>query len=370
MAIKEITDRIDPFEYEFDMVTMDKTGPRVERIGNVTVYRVGNTWINRNRLFGKLYKYIFIFVAFRKACALHRKHHYDATWAMMANYAGFSALFFKWRFPRVPFLLTLQEGDPIPYIKRRVRWVYPLFKKIFQKADRIQAISHYLAQFAISMGFRGLPVVIPNGVAIAHFSKPLSPEKREAIRNSFGFSSDDTVLCTASRLVEKNGVGDVIDALALLPPQYKFLIAGTGALEQSLKQKALRYKDRVVFAGFVPHEILPELFCASDIFVRPSLSEGLGNAFLEAMAAGIPVVATRVGGIADFLFDGKTGLICEPHRPETISEKVLSLTDTHLRNTIVTRARTIVAEGHDWDIVAGSMKEQFEILTSHDRVAV
>jgi glycosyltransferase involved in cell wall biosynthesis len=370
VAIKEITDRIDVQEYEFHMVTMDDQGPRTEVLDNVTIYRIGDTWLNRLRYVGKLYKYLFIFAAYHKACKLHRTHRYDATWAMMANYAGFAALFFKLHFPQIPFLLTLQEGDPIPYIKRRVRWVYPLFKKIFQKADRIQTISQYLANFAVSMGFRGVPVVIPNGVDIPHFSKPISLEQREFLRKSFGCDKDDIVLCTASRLVVKNGVGDIIDALLFLPQNYKLVIAGTGALESVLREKAHQFGGRVVFAGFVSHQNLPSLLRSCDIFVRPSLSEGLGNAFLEAMAAELPVVATVVGGISDFLVDQHTGLVCEVQNPKSIAEKVQMLTDEKLKQTIVSSARSMVLERYDWSAISVTMKHEFTILTAHDRVGI
>lgn len=115
---------------------------------------------------------------------------------------------------------------------------------------------------------------------------------------------------TASRLVKKNGVKDIVEALVFLPKQYKLVVAGQGKLEKSLKSKVtnLKLEDRVIFVGFISHELLPLYLKASDIFVRPSLSEGLGNSFLEAMAAGIPVVGTPVGGIPDFLTDRETGI--------------------------------------------------------------
>ena len=370
VAVKEITDRIPSEEYVFDMVTMDKTGPRYEQIGNVHIHRVGNTWLNKTKLLGKLYKYLFIIVAFRKAVTLHRQRPYDAIWSIMANYAGFAALFFKLRFPRVPFLLTLQEGDPIPYIKRRVALVYPLFKMIFRKADAIQAISHYLARFAIAMGFQGLPTVVPNGVDIAHFSQEVSKEDQMGIRKKYGFKDGDIVLVTASRLVKKNGVKDIIDSLAFLPPHYKVFVLGTGKLETGLRKRAEQFGDRVVFAGFVPHAQLPLYLKASDVFVRPSLSEGLGNSFIEAMAAQIPVVATSVGGIPDFLFDGKTGLFCDVQNPKNLAEKVQLFENKEMKSVIVDRAYRMAVELYGWNEIAPLMEKQFAGVCSRDSVSV
>ncbi len=96
----------------------------------------------------------------------------------------------------------------------------------------------------------------------------------------------------------------------------------------------------------------------SDVFCRPSLSEGLGNAFLEAMAAGLPVVATRVGGIPDFLTDGETGLFVQTGNPQDVAAKIQTiLTDEKLTKRLVVRAMTRVKEHYSWERVAAQMRE-------------
>src|SRR4051812_3880793 len=107
VAVKQITDRID--DIEFDMITLrfDKAHPDVEQIGNVHVYRIDSS------------KLLFPMEASMFGKKLHGEKPYDAIWSIMAAYAGFASLFFKFSFPRVPYILTLQEGDPIEYIKRR-----------------------------------------------------------------------------------------------------------------------------------------------------------------------------------------------------------------------------------------------------------
>jgi len=107
LAIKEITDRIDSDEYTFDMITLrfDKKLPAVEKIGNVTVHRIGfsarNVKVSDRALPWqcKLAKIFFPFTSFFKARSLYRKNAYDMIWAMMANQAGFGALFFKYAHP-------------------------------------------------------------------------------------------------------------------------------------------------------------------------------------------------------------------------------------------------------------------------------
>jgi len=89
------------------------------------------------------------------------------------------------------------------------------------------------------------------------------------------------------------------------------------------------------------------------------LSEGFGNSFVEAMAAGLPVIATPVGGIIDFLEDGQTGLLCEVNNPESISEQVTKLLESpDLGHKIVSNASSMVREKYDWEIIANRMKNE------------
>lgn len=169
---------------------------------------------------------------------------------------------------------------------------------------------------------------------------------------------------TASRLVEKNAVDDIIKSLEYLDGSYKLAIYGAGEEETDLQTLAaeLQVSDRVRFMGFVPHSALPECLQAADVFVRPSRSEGLGNSFLEAMAAGIPVVGTPVGGIPDFLSDGETGLLCEAGNPRSIAQKIEKLVkDRESREYIVRKAREMVADKYRWEGIAAKMEAILEM---------
>ena len=350
VAIKEITDRLPRSAYEFDMVTLKihKDLPAVEKIGNVNIHRLGKN------------KYFFTVAAARKALKLHKNKNYDIVWSMMANYGGFSALFFKIFHPSVPFVLSLQEGDPIEHIKKRVRFVYPLFKMIFTKADIIQTISNYLADFARAMGGKNV-VVVPNGVDVEHFSAVLPLPEPFDIDEEIGKKSGDTFLITTSRLVKKNAVKDTIKALRFLPETVKLLVCGDGEEKLRLQEEATRIgvSSRVFFKGFVSKEDMPRYLQACDIFVRPSLSEGFGNSFVEAMAARLPVIATPVGGIVDFLEDKKTGLFCAVSEPKDLAKKVeIYMRDINLREEIVDNAFAMVKEKYDWNLVAKDMKEK------------
>lgn len=367
IAIKEITSRI--ADIEFDMLTLrfDKNLPKFERIGNINVYRLG--FAKKNPVMAdlvslplKLNKYFFPFMACAKALSLNKKNKYGGIWAMMAAYAGFAAMFLKIFQPKLPYLLTLQEGDPFDEIRKKVRAVFPIFKMIFTKADYIQVISNYLSGFARQMGYAGELAVVPNGVDVKKFKVENSKLKIEELKKKSGIAGNDKVIITVSRLVKKNGVADIIEAMRYLPKNAKLLILGNGPDEEKLKSlsESLKFGDRIIMLGSVKNELVPEYLAISDIFIRPSLSEGQGIAFLEAMAAGVPVIATPVGGIVDFLRDGETGLFCEVNNPRSVAEKISELLNNkEVAEKIKINAKNMVEKNYNWDFIAVKMKNIF-----------
>ena len=367
VAIKEITDRLDQNEYSFDMITLRFDGklPKFEKIGNVNVYRIGLTSkkIDNNRklpYYLHLNKYLYIPLAFIKALSLNKKNKYQLIWSMMATYNSFAALFFKLVNKNIKYVLTLQEGDPIEYIKRRALPLYPFFKMIFTKADTIQVISKFLGDWARDMGAKCPIIVIPNGVNFVLFNTR-NENKISEIKNKFKKGPNDTFLITTSRLVIKNAIDDVILSLKYLPNNVKFLILGQGPLKPQFEKiiQDENLLDRVIFVGQMSYKDMPAYLHASDIFIRPSLSEGFGNSFIEAMASNIPVIATPVGGIVDFLEDHKTGLMVNTKDPKDIAEKVnILINDRELKDKIIKNALEMVKNHYDWELIASNMRSK------------
>lgn len=374
VAIKEIVERIPKDEIKFHMVTLrfDSTLPAVEQVGNVLVHRIGFTKPNPDmgalRKFPlHLNKFIYQFYAPFVAIKLNRKYHYDGAWAMMAHSCGVPTTIFN-MLSGVPYLLTLQEGDPIPYIMKKARPVYPLFVRAFRKAKVIQTISTYLARWAKDMGFKGPIEVVPNAVNTKHFSQEFPASELEDLKKELGKKDGEKYIITTSRLVTKNAVDIVIRAMKLLPENITFLILGIGPDEEMLKRLA---KDegvdaRVRFLGQKGHADLPKYLKVSDVFTRPSRSEGMGNSFVEAMAAKIPVVATAEGGITDFLFDPDknpdiepTGLFAKTEDAvDTARQLNRFLDDTELRERCVNNAYELVIAQYDWELIAKNMREK------------
>ena len=364
VAIKEITNRIAPDDIEFHMVTLrlDRALPKEERVGNVLVHRIGFGSAN---IFNKLW---FQFAAAWKALWLHRKNQYDAIWAMMAHSSGAPAALFKFFKPRVPYVLTLQEGDPPERIERQMLPLWPLFSRAFRKADIVQCISTFLGAWARRRGFKGLLEVVPNGVDTRHFSREYPARAIDEVKDTLGKRMGDVFLITTSRLVRKNALDNVIATLPLLPENVRFIILGTGPLEAKLKEQARSSKleARTLFLGQIGHDELPKYLKACDIFIRPSRSEGMGNSFVEAMAAGLPVIATQEGGIADFLFDEKrnpdkpvTGFAVDTDSPEQIAAQVKHVMEHPEKvRAVIATARAMVIEKYDWDLIARDMREK------------
>lgn len=365
MAIKEISDRLDDFGFDLITAKFNAKLPYYEKIGNVNVYRAGLG-------IGIFDKFLLPFLGFLKAEKLNKKNNYRIIWSLMASQASIAAVFFKIKNKDKKLILTLQEGDEEEYLKRYVFGVDFLYKLlikpwhsfVFKKADKIIAISNDLKKRAIKNNAKCEILIIPNGVDINNFFRCFSEEDLDKIRNEIKINKDDKIIIHTGRLVLKNALDDVIKALQYLPRNVKFLMLGVGPDLEKLRGLAenLKVEHRVIFWKFVSHKEMTQYLKISNIFCRPSLSEGLGSSFLEAMAAEVPVVATPVGGIPDFLINGETGWFCEARNPQSIAEKIRYVLDEKNAEEVkqvVANARKMVEEKYDWDSITGKMQKIF-----------
>jgi glycosyltransferase involved in cell wall biosynthesis len=190
-------------------------------------------------------------------------------------------------------------------------------------AGHLVAVSHDLARHLSHDLWIGLARVkiIPNGVQ-------LREAKRPSVRDELHLAPTDPLLLAVGNLYPVKGHEYLIDALALLTkrhPRAQVVIAGRGELADRLRAHAVDVgvSDRVHFLGL--RSDIPELLAAADIFVLPSLSEGLPLALLEAMSAGRPIVATNVGEVPSVLANGEAGLVVPPENREALADAVAFL---------------------------------------------
>ena len=233
------------------------------------------------------------------------------------------------------------------------RWVCRLADRVVVNADAIR-------NWLISDGYPAAKIhVIRNGARIPVFDKKAI---RMRVRSELGIPDAGKVVMMVARLNPKKGVEDLIEAAALVLkdfPDTWFVIVGEVVLESTGQEKAyanrlvarareLGLGEHIVFTGL--RRDIPRLLPAADLSVLPSFSEGLPNAVIEAMASGLPVVATNVGGIPEIIRQGRTGLLVTPGDIRALAESI----NTVLQNPFLARrlgeaARARIQDGFSFE---------------------
>ena len=351
LAAREVMRRIPDVQFTVLTARFYRNLPAYEVQGNIVIHRLG--------IGSAVDKYLLPVLAYRAGKRLLRPE--TSLWCVMVSYASIAGYYLKRKNPDLRLILTLQEGD---VIEGRKFGVVPFWwRRLLAVATDVHAISKYLAELARNFGYHKEIHIIPNGVDVALFSRRNVARIAE-IQRLYALSRFSFVLVSVSRLVEKNGLADVIRALPQLHG-VGFLIVGDGPLRASLTTLAssLGVSDRVIFSGSVPLEEVPNYLHASHAFIRLSKSEGLGTAFLEAMAAGLPVIGTPVGGIKEFLINQETGLSVPVIDSDVIEREVkVLMSDNVLVEKLQKKGKQLIQEKYSLDFVAARMKTFFYSL--------
>jgi len=171
----------------------------------------------------------------------------------------------------------------------------------------------------------GRLAVIPNGVDVERYAEPVD---REAVRRSIGVPPAAPMAIVVAKLMTQKGHAVLLDALPRVigrVPDLHVVLVGEGDLRAELESRvaAMGMAGRVTFAG--NRGDIPHLLAASDLFVLPSLWEGLPMALLEAMATGLPVVASAVSGTSEVIEPGRSGLLVRPGEPTALGDAMLTV---------------------------------------------
>lgn len=265
------------------------------------------------------------------------------------------------RWLRVPVTLTLRGTEA-----RHAR-DHALARKLrqaLQRASRVFAVSDSLRQVAIGLGVPPEKVrVVGNGVDLDKFS----PLPRAEARRRLGLPLDAPVLITVGGLVERKGFHRVIELLPALRqrhPGLTYIVVGgpspEGDMTLQLRQQsaALGLHDAVRFLGPLPPEDLRLPLSAADVFVLATRNEGWANVLLEAMACGLPVVATDVGGNAEVVCEAPLGLVVPFGDPEALRQALDKALCTPWDSTTI-RA---YAQRNTWDQRVQVLTEEFRAL--------
>lgn len=309
---------------------------------NITLYRLAvgkrdlHYWRQKEVL-------AWLFRARKKVNELLSIKSYDLCHAFF----GFPSGAVSWLFrDRLPYLVSLR-GTDVPGFNPRFSAQYvllkPLFRKIWREAGAVVANSEGLRALAGTFAPELDVGVIPNGIDTQEFSP--GPDERFA---------SSTILCV-SRLVARKGVQHLIEAMPVIReacPAVHLSIVGQGDMEPALRQKVeeLGLEDAVVFHGYVSHEKLPSLYQRASLFVQPSYYEGMSNTVLEAMAAGLPIVATGEGGREE-LFDGNA-VTCPYADPVALAGSISELLAQPGKMRAMGERSREIALGFSWENVA------------------
>lgn len=224
-------------------------------------------------------------------------------------------------------------------------------RKVLNSADEITTVSARCKDELQSWyGIKKDIKVVGNGVSTSFFT-PHANEIKEPY------------VLYAGNLHSKKGVPDLIRSAVYIRQEYpdmKFIITGSGLTEMYLRRLVhrLNLDKNVSFVGHLDQTKLLGYYQNATVCVLPSYHEGLPTTLLEAMACGIPTVATDIGGNSEVVVDGETGFLTPPHAPPKLAEAILRLLgDEQLRKTMAINARKRAEERYDWDIITSKIEE-------------
>lgn len=321
----------DRFDFTIITARLRRDLPKNDMLqGKIPVVRVG---------FGlPIDKWLYPFLAPREA----KKINPDIVHAILETFAGEALMRCKKIVPNAKRILTLQTTN------RTFRK-----KKIIQSPDVVTAISKHLAEIAAQMNRKSV-TVIPNGIAY------------EAIQSACAkYSKMPGRFLYVGRLEKMKGVDLLLQSFAKIKGSFVLHIVGSGSLGNKLKKLAdrLDVAHRVVFKGYMKAPDLYKEYAEAEIFCGLSRSEGMGNVFLEAQAAGCAVVATHTGGIPDIVWDRQTGILVPPkgfNAAVTALQRIVydpvllrSFSENGMKNT----------QEYDWKLIANRYADIYKSFT-------
>jgi len=247
---------------------------------------------------------------------------------------------------------------------RKHQLAYRVISRMF---DAVLTVSEKVREFCLANEHVRPERVITlyNGVDLADFTT----EKHSSLRTRLGVSAATPLIATVGHLRHVKGVDTFIEAAARVHrefPEAVFLVVGDPTDAGYAKQlrelcESLQLGDSVRFLGNVPE--VSSLLVECDIFCLPSRSEGFSNALVEAMACGLPCVATRVGGNDEAVLDKVSGFIVPPEEPESMADRILRLLhDPSLRQQFGDAARSAVEEKFTDDVMIHQLSQLYTTL--------
>ena len=242
-----------------------------------------------------------------------------------------------------PTLLRVATENDVREFAEGQHWKYRIFFWLLRGATRVIAPSAAIRDELLRAGFSSERVVcFANAVDVNRFRPVTAGEKAQA-KGALGLPKDTAVIGTVARLVQRKGIDVLLRAFAMVRHRHPvyLLVVGDGPLSKELHALAreLEIEDSVSWLGFQADPV--KWLQAMDVFAFPSRLEGVPNAVLEAMATGLPIVATKIGGVVDLLQQGRTGFLIPPEDSGALAAALDQLlSNAPLRADIGSNARS------------------------------
>src|SRR3954451_14836582 len=338
----------------------------LEELGRLRIYRVPSLRIGVHES-GMLGSASYLLHAFPLVRRLIRATKYDPVHVFFSLPTGALLPLVGPRGTQV--VLSLRGSDVPGYdpynrtMQRMHRLLTPLTRWIWHRADRVVAVCDSLGQLTHQtvpgLGY----TVIPNGVDLILFYPP---------RRAGQVQGNSPIRCLAvARLVERKGLGELIRAFALLPRGHFALeIVGDGPDRKALGDLAenLGIAAEICFAGSLDRKAVADRYRAADLFTLPSSAEAFGNVFAEAMASGLPIVGSTVGGIPELVEHGVNGLLIDPGQPLALARAIQYLAqDPELRRMMSVRNRAKAEAVLEWSQATSRYLALYDSLSHRAR---
>ena len=259
-----------------------------------------------------------------------------------------------------PAVLTVHGGMSGWFVHRALsRWILP-------RLDHVIAVSADIAGQLRRLGVSEKRLsIISSGIHTNRYS-PLGIEERARLRASLGVPTEGQCIIAVGRLHPVKGFRYLLEAAPMLLrrfPRLRILVVGDGPEEARLRQLAAPFPE-VAFLGSQSGERVADLLRAADLFVLPSVvlngqSEGTPTSIMEAMAAGLAVVATRTGGIPQLVEEGRNGLLVPARDTNALGEALMRILDDPGRRAEMGNANREKVRDRDWNIIAQRVTEVY-----------
>lgn len=254
-------------------------------------------------------------------------------------------------FFKKPYIVTGHGGDVTSLNKGILR---QLKIRCLRRAKHVMVVSNYLKEQVQKLIPEINPTVISMGVDTSKFGK------KYFVKNYFG-QGDKKVVLFVGRLAEKKGVAYLIEAMRTVDAI--LVIVGDGPLKKELFEQAKDLGDKIIFLGAKTHEELKVIYASSDVFVAPSITakdgdqEGLPTTIMEAMASGLPIVASNSGGISQLVKNRINGILCEEKNVREIAEALnVLISDKNLFEQVRERASLDIKK-YDYSVISKQYNE-------------